>query len=178
MSEEMETLRYPVGRPALTGDARPEERERLIGVLADLPMLLRDALDGLTDDHLDTAYRPDGWTVRQVVHHLADSHVNAYVRFKLAATEPEPTIRPYDENAWAREPEALQGSVEMSLVLLEGLHRRWTTALRELPADAWERTLLHPESGPMNLVQVLQLYAWHSKHHLAHITRLRDREAW
>lgn len=178
MTDELESLRYPVGPPVLSDEARPEERERLIGTLSDLPMLLRDALDGLTDDQLDTAYRPDGWTVRQVVHHLADSHVNAYVRFKLAATEPEPKIRTYDEKAWAGQPEALRGSVEMSLVLLEGLHRRWTTALRELPADAWGRTLVHPDSGSMNLVQLLRLYAWHSEHHLAHITRLRDREAW
>lgn len=176
--DQMEQLRYPIGRPELSREATPEERERLIGVLADLPRMVRDALDGLTDEQLDTPYRPGGWTVRQVVHHLPDSHVNAYVRFKLAVTEDEPTIRPYDENAWAAEPEARQGAVEMSLVLLEGLHRRWTAWLRELAAEAWDRSLVHPESGPMNLVQLLRLYAWHSEHHLAHIDRLRDREGW
>lgn len=178
MSQDLDALRFPVGRPELPKEATPEEREAMIQVLDELPRRLRDALDGLTEAQLDTPYRSDGWTVRQVVHHLPDSHLNAYVRFKLAVTEDDPVIRTYDEKAWAEQTEARTAHVEMSMVLLEGLHRRWVAWLRSLGPEAWSRTLRHPEAGPMNLTQLLALYAWHSRHHLAHITRLGEREGW
>jgi len=178
MTDEMEALRYPVGRPELIPELSPVERERRIQLLEDLPRFVREAVDGLTAPHLDTPYRPGGWTVRQVVHHLPDSHVNAYVRFKLAVTEENPTIRPYDEKGWAEETDARSAPLEPSLVFLEGLHRRWVGWLRSLPGEAWDRTLRHPESGAMNLNELLCLYAWHSSHHLAHVTRLREREGW
>lgn len=178
MTEEMERLRYPIGPPDLQPELSRDERERMLRTLEDLPRSVRDGVDGWTDPQLDTPYRPGGWTVRQVVHHLPDSHLNAYVRFKLAVTEENPTIRPYDEKAWAEQPDARTGAVESSLVLLEGLHRRWVAWLHLLPEAAWTRTLLHPESGSMNLNQLLCLYAWHSEHHLAHVTRLREREGW
>ena len=178
MSETERSLQYPIG--ALESDASLDEagRERHLRSIETLPERLRQAVDGLDDDQLDTPYRPGGWTVRQVVHHLVDSHVNAYVRFKLAATESEPTIRVYDEKAWARESEAATAPVGLSLDLLEALHRRWVVWMRDLPEDAWSRGLRHPESGPMNLSQLLSVYGWHSEHHLAHVLRVREREGW
>lgn len=178
MPTDPEDLRFPVGRPDIEPPADAAAREPLLQVLDRLPMELRDAVDGLTDAQLDTPYRPGGWTVRQVVHHLPDSHLNAYVRCKLAVTEDNPTIRPYDEKAWAEQVEARTGPVGMSLVLLEGLHRRWVEWLRTLPEEAWSRTLVHPESGSLTVAGLLSLYAWHSRHHLAHITALREREGW
>ena len=178
MSDGMDALRFPVGSPHLRTSLSPEDRAAMLAVLDGLPRRVRDAVDGLTEEQLDTPYRPGGWTVRQVVHHLPDSHMNAYLRFKLAVTEDNPTIRPYDEKAWAREKDAREGSVGMSLALLEGLHRRWVAWLRTLPAEAWSRPLVHPDSGPLNLDQLLCLYDWHSRHHLAHITRLRERGGW
>ena len=178
MSDELDALRFPLGRPHLREVLAPEERASMIRVLDELPLHLRDAVDGLTAEQLDTPYRPGGWTVRQVVHHLPDSHLNAYVRFKLAVTEDNPTIRPYDEQAWAREKDAREGPVGPSLILLEGLHRRWVAWLATLPEEAWSRPLRHPDSGSLNLNQLLCIYEWHSRHHLAHVTRLREREGW
>jgi hypothetical protein len=139
---------------------------------------LRNAVSGLNEEQLDTPYRPDGWTVRQVVHHLADSHINSYVRFRLALTENQPTITVYDENAWANLPDARDSNVELSLALLEGLHRRWAVLLRSLTARDWQKTFRHPERGLMRLDVNACLYAWHSQHHLAHITGLRERNGW
>lgn len=178
MDDGLEALRFPVGPPDLRKSLSADERVAMIAVLDELPLRMRDVVDGLTDEQLDAPYRPGGWTVRQVVHHLPDSHINAYVRFKLAVTEDNPTIRPYDEKAWAEEKDAGEGPIGMSLVLLEGLHRRWVAWLRGLPPKAWSRPLHHPDSGPLNLDQLLCLYEWHSRHHLAHIARLREREGW
>jgi uncharacterized damage-inducible protein DinB len=140
--------------------------------------MLRQAVAGLDEAQLDTAYRPGGWSVRQVVHHVPDSHLNAYVRIKLALTEEEPTIRPYLEARWAELPEARSAPVEVSLTLLDGLHQRWALALKELAPDAWQRTLVHPESGRQTIAQLTALYAWHGRHHVAHITALRQRHGW
>lgn len=176
--DTIEALRYPVGRFEVRDGTDQADRERMIDEIAALPGRLRDAIAGLDDARLDTPYRPGGWTVRQVVHHVPDSHVNAYVRFKLAATEDDPLIRTYDEAAWAELPDGRSQDIETSLVLLESLHRRWTRLLRSLAPDDWRRPLRHPESGAMTLDELLQLYAWHGRHHLAHVTGLREREGW
>jgi hypothetical protein len=154
------------------------EREGYLKDIERLPDNLRQAIAGLNDAQLDTPYRPDGWTVRQVVHHLPDSHINSYVRFKLAITEDAPTIRTYMEERWAELPEARTGPVEMSLVLLEALHRRWGLFLRNLSETDLQRTFVHPDYGPFRVEQSLSLYAWHGKHHVAHITSVRARNKW
>jgi uncharacterized damage-inducible protein DinB len=142
--------------------------------------MLREAVRGLDDAQLDTPYRPDGWTVRQVIHHLPDSHLNAYVRFKLALTEVEPTIKPYDEKAWAELPDGRGPLVAESLALLDALHARWVYMLRAMSAGDFARTLIHPErpDAPMTLDVMLALYAWHGRHHAAQVTALRDRMKW
>ena len=172
-------LRFPVGRferPA--GPLAPERRARLIDDIAAAPAALRRAVEGLGDAQLDTPYRPGGWTVRQVAHHVPDSHMNAYVRLKLALTEDEPTIKPYDEARWAELADTRDTPVETSLALLDALHRRWVTLLRSLPPQAFARTFRHPEMGVMSLDQLVALYAWHGRHHVAHVTSLREREGW
>ena len=172
-------LRYPVGR-----FRRPEapldesERRRAIDAIAATPARLRAAVAGLTDAQLDTPYRPDGWTVRQVVHHMPDSLMNAYGRFKLALTEDEPTIKPYDEARWAQLADTRETPIETSLVLLEQLHDRWVRLLRSLSADDYARRLRHPEMGVQRLDQVLALYEWHGAHHVGHVTSLRERMGW
>ena len=174
----MTDFRYPVGeferRDALT----PDERTKMIAEIAEAPARMRKAVGGLTDSQLDTPYREGGWTVRQVVHHVPDSHVNAYTRFKLALTEEHPTIRPYDEAKWAELSDSRDTPVETSLSLLESLHDRWTRLLRAMSAGDYRRTLNHPDSGVMSLDNVLALYAWHGRHHVAHITSLRERMGW
>jgi uncharacterized damage-inducible protein DinB len=171
-------LRFPTGRfqrPAsLDGDARA----RAIDIVAATPARLREAVNGLDDGQLDTEYRPGGWTVRQVVHHVPDSHVNAYIRFKLALTEDEPTIKPYQENLWAQLADSKVVPVATSLALTDGIHERWVAILRAMSASDFERTLVHPENGRQRLDQMLALYAWHGPHHVAHITRLRERMGW
>ena len=139
---------------------------------------MRDAVEGLSSEQLDTPYRPGGWTVRQVVHHVPDSHMNSYVRFKLALTEDEPTIKPYEQERWAELADARNEPVETSLVLLESLHRRWVSLLKSLKAAELARTFRHPELGVMTLDRNLALYAWHGKHHVAHIKSLRARNGW
>jgi hypothetical protein len=146
--------------------------------MAVLPAQLRATVNGWTDEQLDTPYRPDGWTVRQVIHHLPDSHINSYVRYRLALTESQPTIKPYDEDAWAHLPDAQSAPVDLSLALLDALHRRWVVLLRSLKAEEWACTFQHPENGTVRLDMTLLIYAWHGRHHLAHITRLRDRMGW
>jgi len=176
---ELERLRFPIGRfeiPETPLD--PEERARMIDVVAAIPAAVRAAVAGLDEARLDTPYRPGGWTVRQVVHHLPDSHVNSYVRFKLAITEDDPTIRTYDEAAWGEQQDARTAPIEVSLALLDALHERWTAWLRTLSEDEWRRPLQHPEVGEMNLDQLLALYAWHGPHHVSHITGLRQRMGW
>jgi hypothetical protein len=172
----MDDPRYPIGRfqwPAETGAAA---RAEWLDALAALPGQLRAAVQGLPADRLDTPYRDGGWTVRQVVHHVPDSHLNAYVRCKLALTEDDPTIRPYDEGAWAVLPDSALCDVDVSLDLLASLHARWLVLLRSLDDAAFARTWLHPEHNRRFTVAVTAaLYAWHGRHHVAHITRLAER---
>jgi hypothetical protein len=174
----LDDLRYPIGRFHPPGEITTEQHGAWIEEIEAAPALLRRATAGLDDGQLDTPYRPDGWTVRQVAHHLPDSHLNSYVRFKLALTENEPTIKPYDEGAWAdladsREP------IEPSVALLENLHRRWVPLLRSLAPEDWERTYRHPEHGrTFTLGFTLGLYAWHGRHHATQIERLRERMGW
>ena len=172
-------LRYPVGRPDRNPALTPGERAQRIDTIAAAPAQLRLAVAGLSDQQLDTPYRPDGWTVRQVVHHIADSHLNAYVRFKLALTEDTPTIKPYDEAAWAELEDTAIVPLSVSLDLLEALHIRWTALVRTLTPEQLERDFRHPEKGRiMRLDATLGMYAWHGKHHVAHIVGLREREGW
>ena len=173
-----EDLRHPIGRfehPASVGD---EDRNLAIRQIAEMPGQLRAAVEGWSDEQLDTPYRPGGWTVRQVLHHMADSHMNSYVRYRLALTEHEPVITAYKEAAWAELEDARNAPAGVSLDLLEMLHFRWVRLLRSLNPDQWGRAFRHPERGLMRLDVNTALYAWHGRHHLAHITGLRDRMGW
>lgn len=174
----MASLSYPIGEFVARANITAPERQELITSLDQTPDRLQKALTGLSGERLETPYRPDGWTVRQTVHHLADSHVNAYVRFKLGLTEEVPTVKPYAERLWAELEDGRYAETEISLQLLSAVHRRWTMVLRSLPAEAFARTLRHPDSGVMSLDEVLQMYEWHARHHLAHITSLRQRMGW
>lgn len=171
-------LRYPIGPFHFDGDVSPARRAERIAEIAAAPAALRAAVRGLDDGQLDTPYRPEGWTVRQVLHHVPDSHLNAYVRMKLCVTEDLPTIKAYDEKRWAELPDGRTGPVEPSLTLLDLLHDRWTRFLRALPAQAFARTLRHPEAGVLSLDALVALYAWHGRHHAAHVTALRERRGW
>ena len=174
----MENLKYPVGRFQFDKDVTPETRNACIREIAELPHMARRAVNGLSPAQLDTPYRDGGWTVRQVVHHLADSHMNSFTRFKLALTEGNPQIKPYDQNAWAATADAAKTDVALSLALLEGLHGRWAALLSSLTPADFARTFQHPESGLQTLERTLQMYAWHCRHHVAHITGLRERSGW
>lgn len=171
-------LRYPIGQFKPEKSLSVAKRNELIEHIAETPVLLRAAVDGLTDKQLDTPYRPGGWTVRQVVHHVADSHLNSYIRFRWTLTEDAPTIKAYDEKKWAELEDARTARPEISLSLLETLHRRWVMLLRAMAPSDFERKLVHPEAGTLSLDVMLQLYAWHGRHHVAHITALRERNAW
>ncbi len=172
-------LRYPIGPFLFEGNNSAAHREQWIGEISLAPGFLRAAVAGLTPVQLDTPYRDNGWTVRQVVHHLPDSHLNAYTRIKLALTEREPTIKPYDEARWAELPDARVGNIEPSLSLLESLHQRWTMLLRQLSPVDFDRPYRHPEHGRIFIIdEVLAMYAWHGRHHVAHITSLRERMGW
>ena len=171
-------LAYPVGKCEYPEVVSPESRKRHIEELAAAPAHFRDAVRGLNDSQLDTPYRPGGWTVRQVIHHVPDSHMNSYVRFRLALTEDEPLIKPYDEKRWAELTDASSEPVEVSLQLLDALHRRWVVLLRSLSDADYARRFRHPELGAVRLDTSLAAYAWHCRHHAAHITRLRDRMNW
>jgi len=171
--------RYPIGKFAYDGVASPEERERRIAEIARAPAALRAAVRGLSPQQLDTPYREGGWTVRQVVHHVPDSHLNAYIRFKLALTEETPTIKPYDQERWALLADTRTVAPEVSLALLEAVHVRWVALLRSMTPADWQRAYHHPEyNRRFPLDEVLALYAWHGRHHVAHITSLREREGW
>jgi uncharacterized damage-inducible protein DinB len=175
----MVDLRYPVGRFAPPGGPLSAlEREALIVQIDEAPERLRSAVAGLSEAQLDTPYREGGWTVRQVAHHVPDSHLNSYVRFRLALTEDNPAIKPYMEDRWAELADARSGPVDVSLALLDVLHRRWTLLLRSLGDEQWRRTFLHPDLGTMTLERNLALYAWHGRHHVAHVTALRERMGW
>lgn len=174
----MSDLSYPIGKFTFDGPAGEKQREQYIGEIEQVPTKLRAAVEGLSAKQLDTPYRPGGWTVRQVVHHVPDSHMNSYIRFKLALTEMEPTIKPYYEDRWAELEEARSAPIEISLALLDSLHKRWVLTLRAIKAEEWKRTFRHPELGSMSLEKNLALYAWHGKHHVAHITSLRERMGW
>ena len=173
---DSEPLRYPVGpfqpRPQMSA----QDREEAIGQITELPSRLRAAVAGLTREQLDESYREGGWTVRQVVHHLPDSHLQGYVRFKLAMTEDSPTIKTYDQAKWGDTSDAREAPLELSLSLLDGLHRRWAFFLRSLTQEDFARTYQHPEMGEVTLDTTLQLYAWHGRHHLGHVKLVSERE--
>jgi uncharacterized damage-inducible protein DinB len=165
----MPNLRYPIGKFTFPQTTTTDQRRGWILEIAEAPARLRAAVEGFSEERLDTPYRPGGWTVRQVVHHLPDSHMNSYVRFKLALTEDAPTIKTYDEALWANLPDSSTTPVETSVVLLEALHIRWVRLLESMTAADFMRTLRHPENGLIRLDQNLAFYAWHGNHHLAHI---------
>ena len=174
----MTDLRYPVGKFQPEPELNDVSRQNLIRQITEAPAKLREAVKGLTEEQLDTPYRPGGWTVRQVVHHIPDSHMNAYIRFKLAMTQHQPPVKPYKEYLWAELVDAKSSPIEPSLTLLESLHQRWIVFLRSMATADFARTINHPENGMMTLDRVLQLYAWHGRHHVAHITSLRERMNW
>jgi uncharacterized damage-inducible protein DinB len=174
----MSNLSYPIGRFEHRPGLSAEERAGLIRQIEEAPARLRAAVAGLSDARLDTPYRPGGWTVRQVIHHVPDSHLNAYIRFKWALTEDRPAIKAYEEKDWALTPEVRATPVEVSLRLLEALHQRWVVLLREMSGEDFARVLIHPQNGEMTLERMLGLYAWHGRHHVAHITGLRERMGW
>jgi uncharacterized damage-inducible protein DinB len=174
----MDDLRFPVGKFHHEGSVNDQQKQAFLDEIEQTPAKLRAAVGGLSDSQLDTPYRPDGWTVRQVVHHVPDSHLNSYIRFKLALTEDEPTIKTYAEDRWAELSDTKATPIEVSLVLLESLHHRWVRLLRSLTPEQWKRRFRHPELGPMTLEKTLALYAWHGRHHVAHITELRQRMSW
>ena len=174
----IDDLRFPTGTFHFNPDVTPEIRRQSIAAIREAPSALRAAVGGLTEAQLNTPYREGGWTVRQVVHHVPESHMNAYIRFKLALTEDNPTIKPYDEDAWSKLGDVPRAPIETSLVLLDALHARWVTLLELLTPSDFERPLVHPDVGPMPLDRLLQMYAWHGRHHTAHVTSLRTREGW
>lgn len=175
----MTDLRYPIGKFQLEDDnLNDDDRKRFIRQIAETPAGLREAVKDLSGEQLDTPYREGGWTVRQVVHHVPDSHLNSYIRFKLALTEMEPVIKPYDEAEWANLSDSRDTPVEVSLALLESLHARWVVLLSSLSSNDFTRTFRHPEIGVVSLNKNAALYAWHGRHHVAQIDSLRDRMGW
>jgi hypothetical protein len=174
---ELEDLRYPIGRFTPSASSDPAARAEHISTLRLLPSTLQAAVNGLTHLQLDTPYREGGWTVRQLVHHIADSHANAYCRTKLALTEAWPTIKPYDEAAWARLADS-RLPIDGSLAMIAAIHERWVALLESLSDADFDRGYVHPENGRQNLATVLAIYAWHSRHHTAHISNLRARKNW
>ncbi len=175
-----EDLRYPIGKFIWPETVSESERKRMIEEISKAPTALRTAVKGLSEEQLDTPYRPDGWTVKQVIHHVPDSHFNAYARFKLALTEDEPTIKPYDQTKWAELPDSKTVPIEVSLSLLDAIHERWLALLRSMSPSDFKRGFRHPEyEGKLfRLEQILAFYAWHGKHHTAHIVFLRERMGW
>jgi hypothetical protein len=174
---ESEDPRYPIGRFSRPGASGVATRAEYIQVLRLLPAQLRAAVYGLSDVQLDTPYRDGGWTVRQVVHHIADSHANSFIRFKLALTEDCPTIKAYDEGAWANLPDS-RIPIDSSLAFIDALHQRWVALLESMTEGDFQKAYVHPESGRQDLALALAIYAWHSAHHTAHITALRTRKSW
>jgi hypothetical protein len=171
-------LQYPIGKFTYEGPASQEQRNAWITQLAALPAAMEAAVAGFNDEQLDTPYRPGGWTVRQVVHHTADSHMNAYIRLHWALTEDAPLIKAYDEKAWAELPDARTAPPSVSLEILKALHRRWVLLLEALEERHWQREFRHPQYGGFSVERMLALYAWHGRHHTAHITTLRQKMGW
>jgi uncharacterized damage-inducible protein DinB len=174
----MSDLRYPIGKFTYDGPLTDAQKQEALNNIAQTPAKLRSAVKGLSEAQLDTPYRPGGWTVRQVIHHMPDSHMNSYVRVKLALTEQEPTIKPYAEDLWAELADTKTTPIEVSLTLLDSLHDRWVRLLRSMTAEDWKKSFRHPALGLMSLERNLALYSWHGQHHVAHITSLREREGW
>lgn len=176
-SDPLFSIRYPIGRfdPAVI---EVLNRKAAIAILAALPENMRSAVSGLDDSQLDTPYREDGWTIRQVVHHVADSHMQAYGRLRLALTEDWPAITPYRQSAWAELHDAKTAPVGLSLDLLQAVHARWVMLLENLSAEQWARGYLHPESGRHSIIEMVAIYDWHSRHHLAQIESVRERKGW
>ena len=173
-----EDIRYPIGKWVRKATVDADDCAAMIQQIAAAPAEIAAAVNGLNDGQLDTPYRDGGWSPRQIVHHIADSHMNAYTRFKLGITEDNPTIKPYDEQLWSETVDAKTAPVDVSLPIIDGVHRRWVQFLRSLDGKALARTIQHPVNGPMTLTDLLQLYSWHGKHHTAHITGLRQRNGW
>jgi len=171
-------LRYPVGKWTMKGPFTNAQRHEMINSIGAAPAAFRAATAGLSEAQLSTPYRPSGWTVRQVIHHVADSHMNAYIRFRLGITEAEPTVKPYDEKTWAELFDARTAPVEISLGLIDGVHKRWVMLLETVREIDFNRNVRHPEHGTMSLDDLMALYEWHGRHHAAHITGLRQRNAW
>lgn len=178
MSDTLEQLRFPVGKFDVAARVRDEELPGFIGEIAQAPALLRAAVSGLSEAQLETPYRPEGWTVRQVVHHLPDSHMNSLIRMKLALTEDEPMIKTYEEQLWAELPDGRSAPVGLSLRLLDALHARWVYMLEALGPGQLPRCFRHPQLGGVSVRVAIAFYAWHGRHHIAHITSLRRREGW
>ena len=175
---DLEKLKYPIGRYQVEDSINKNLIDNWIKEIESLPQKLYDEVKGLKPDQLKTPYRPDGWTVQQVVHHIADSHMNAYIRFKLALTENKPMIKPYDEKLWAELPDSNLVDINVSLDLIKSLHKRWSALLRNLSEEDLNKEFLHPESGMKNLKETVCHYAWHGNHHLAHITSIKQRMNW
>jgi hypothetical protein len=174
--------RFPIGQfhynEPKTAEERLQQRNQHIEALADMPRKFRHAVEDLTEAQLDTPYREGGWTVRQLIHHIPDSHMNAYVRFKMALTEHDPTIKTYEEQLWAELPDSRETPTEISLTMLKALHTRWVVLLRAMGEDDFAKRYVHPVLGPMSLDKALALYGWHCRHHTAHVTELRKRMSW
>lgn len=171
-------LRYPIGKMQAAERLQDPDRQRAIASIAEAPRQFRAVVAGLNDTQLDTPYRDGGWTVRQVIHHVTDSHMNAYIRTRLALTEQEPTIKPYDEKLWAELEDARSAPLEPSQVLLDALHERWVRLLRATPSTHFSRTFRHPEHGLRTVDWMIGVYDWHGRHHVAHIKALRERQGW
>jgi hypothetical protein len=169
LSDMSEALRYPLGKFAYQGETGAQARLDAIAALIAFPETLRGVATSLSEAQLATPYRDDGWTARQVIHHIADSHINAYVRTRWLLTEDQPTIKAYQEKGWAELPDAKSAPIESSLALITATHQRWTLLLQSLPDEAYGRELVHPQNGPMSLDKLVQMYAWHGRHHLAHL---------
>ncbi|HEX5112684.1 MAG TPA: putative metal-dependent hydrolase [Saprospiraceae bacterium] len=178
MELTLDQLKYPVGKWKWPETVTENDIREAIVTIADLPSQLIEAVKGLNDQQLDTPYRPDGWTIRQVVHHLADSHMNAYMRFKLALTEDNPTIKPYDQAKWA-ELEDNKAEPMVSIMIITGIHKRWVDIMQHMSAEEWFKTLKHPEHNRQLVLNMLAMqYAWHGRHHLMHILKCRERNGF
>lgn len=178
MTQQLDAIRFPAGNFTLDPEVTPEKRRQWIDQIAEAPAKLRAALTGLSEGQLNTRYREGGWMLRQVVHHLADAHINGFTRFKLALTEDNPLIKTYEEDGWAETTDGREAPVELSLQLLDALHARWLLLLRSLAEADFARAFVHPQRGVMTIDKAIQLYAWHGIHHTAHITGLRERAGW